>query len=148
GPADVRAARPRDHRGYHVQVASSGRRRPQGRPHVFAARSDHRGDGASPWIDGRHPRYERFSEGAYAPVQSVGRSASVPDTMTRGAVLNAMTDISPPSAAASTGDPSPMMAQYLEIKRAHPSDLLFYRMGDFYEMFFDDAVVGAKALDL
>ena len=35
---------------------------------------------------------------------------------------------------------TPMMAQYLEIKAAHPDALLFYRMGDFYEMFFDDAV--------
>ena len=41
-----------------------------------------------------------------------------------------------------------MMAQYLEIKRAHPDCLLFYRMGDFYELFFDDAVKAAKALDI
>ncbi|ARC90388.1 DNA mismatch repair protein MutS [Rhodovulum sp. MB263] len=41
-----------------------------------------------------------------------------------------------------------MMAQYLEIKRAHPGALLFYRMGDFYEMFFDDAVAAAQALDI
>ncbi|WP_074221651.1 DNA mismatch repair protein MutS [Rhodovulum sp. ES.010] len=41
-----------------------------------------------------------------------------------------------------------MMAQYLEIKEAHPGALLFYRMGDFYEMFFDDAVAAAEALDI
>ncbi|WP_108025672.1 DNA mismatch repair protein MutS [Rhodovulum kholense] len=41
-----------------------------------------------------------------------------------------------------------MMAQYLEIKAAHPGALLFYRMGDFYEMFFDDAVAAAEALDI
>ncbi len=41
-----------------------------------------------------------------------------------------------------------MMAQYLEIKSAHPDALLFYRMGDFYEMFFDDAVAAASALDI
>ncbi|MFY9209931.1 MAG: DNA mismatch repair protein MutS [Aestuariivita sp.] len=41
-----------------------------------------------------------------------------------------------------------MMAQYLEIKEAHPDALLFYRMGDFYEMFFDDAVAAAEALDI
>ncbi|MCK0120779.1 DNA mismatch repair protein MutS [Loktanella sp. F6476L] len=41
-----------------------------------------------------------------------------------------------------------MMAQYLEIKQAHPDALLFYRMGDFYEMFFDDAVHAAEALDI
>ncbi|MFK7875005.1 MAG: DNA mismatch repair protein MutS [Paracoccaceae bacterium] len=43
---------------------------------------------------------------------------------------------------------TPMMAQYLEIKQAHPDALLFYRMGDFYEMFFEDAVEAAEALDI
>ncbi|MGR3484308.1 MAG: DNA mismatch repair protein MutS [Paracoccaceae bacterium] len=43
---------------------------------------------------------------------------------------------------------TPMMAQYLAIKAEHPDALLFYRMGDFYEMFFDDAVAGAAALDI
>ncbi|WP_093324142.1 DNA mismatch repair protein MutS [Shimia haliotis] len=41
-----------------------------------------------------------------------------------------------------------MMAQYLEIKALYPDALLFYRMGDFYEMFFDDAVAAAEALDI
>ncbi|MDF0603726.1 DNA mismatch repair protein MutS [Psychromarinibacter sp. C21-152] len=41
-----------------------------------------------------------------------------------------------------------MMAQYLEIKGQYPDALLFYRMGDFYEMFFDDAVDAAGALDI
>ena len=41
-----------------------------------------------------------------------------------------------------------MMAQYLEIKAQYPQALLFYRMGDFYEMFFDDAVAAAQALDI
>ena len=41
-----------------------------------------------------------------------------------------------------------MMAQYHAIKSAHPDGLLFYRMGDFYEMFFDDAVAAAAALDI
>jgi len=43
---------------------------------------------------------------------------------------------------------TPMMAQFLEIKADHPDALLFYRMGDFYEMFFDDAVAAAGALDI
>jgi len=43
---------------------------------------------------------------------------------------------------------TPMMAQYLKIKAAHPDALLFYRMGDFYEMFFDDAVAAAESLDI
>jgi len=41
-----------------------------------------------------------------------------------------------------------MMAQYLAVKAAHPDALLFYRMGDFYELFFDDAVAAAGALNL
>ena len=43
---------------------------------------------------------------------------------------------------------TPMMAQYLGLKAEYPDALLFYRMGDFYEMFFDDAVAAAPALDI
>ena len=43
---------------------------------------------------------------------------------------------------------TPMMAQFSEIKKEYPLALLFYRMGDFYELFFDDAVVAAEALDI
>lgn len=43
---------------------------------------------------------------------------------------------------------TPMMAQYLEIKAHYPEALLFYRMGDFYELFFDDAAAAAEALDI
>ncbi|MHB0776692.1 DNA mismatch repair protein MutS [Halomonas sp. WWR20] len=43
---------------------------------------------------------------------------------------------------------TPMMAQYLKIKREHPDVLLFYRMGDFYELFFDDAKRAAQLLDI
>ncbi|MEM8572090.1 MAG: DNA mismatch repair protein MutS [Pseudomonadota bacterium] len=43
---------------------------------------------------------------------------------------------------------TPMMAQYLEIKSAHTDALLFYRMGDFYELFFDDAEAASAALDI
>ena len=52
----------------------------------------------------------------------------------------------PVSAAKATV--TPMMAQYLEIKGNYPEALLFYRMGDFYEMFFDDAVAASEALDI
>ncbi|MGR3290344.1 MAG: DNA mismatch repair protein MutS, partial [Paracoccaceae bacterium] len=41
-----------------------------------------------------------------------------------------------------------MMVQFLEIKEGYPDAILFYRMGDFYEMFFDDAVLAAEALDI
>src|SRR5215813_9701192 len=43
---------------------------------------------------------------------------------------------------------TPMMAQYLEIKTAHQEYLLFYRMGDFYELFFADAEKASEALDI
>jgi DNA mismatch repair protein MutS len=43
---------------------------------------------------------------------------------------------------------TPMMEQYLEIKAAHPGLLLFYRMGDFYELFFDDAETASRALGI
>ncbi|MGD1878504.1 MAG: DNA mismatch repair protein MutS [Kiloniellaceae bacterium] len=43
---------------------------------------------------------------------------------------------------------TPMMAQYLAIKQAHPGCLLFYRMGDFYELFFEDAEQASAALDI
>jgi DNA mismatch repair protein MutS len=42
---------------------------------------------------------------------------------------------------------TPMMQQYLRIKAEHPDMLLFYRMGDFYELFFDDAEKAAQLLD-
>jgi DNA mismatch repair protein MutS len=50
--------------------------------------------------------------------------------------------------SADGGKITPMMAQYLAVKRAHPELLLFYRMGDFYELFFDDALAASKALDI
>jgi DNA mismatch repair protein MutS len=56
--------------------------------------------------------------------------------------------------AGATGDApakraaTPMMAQYWAIKRENPGTLLFFRMGDFYELFFDDAVKAAAALDI
>ena len=45
-------------------------------------------------------------------------------------------------------DATPMMAQYLALKAAHADYLLFYRMGDFYELFFADAAKAAEALDI
>jgi DNA mismatch repair protein MutS len=56
-------------------------------------------------------------------------------------------DAAPPPVAVPAAA-SPMMTQYHEIKTAHPGYLLFYRMGDFYELFFDDAVQAAPALDI
>ncbi|MBQ9994204.1 MAG: DNA mismatch repair protein MutS, partial [Clostridia bacterium] len=46
------------------------------------------------------------------------------------------------------GELSPMMRQYLEIKGRNPDALLFFRLGDFYEMFFDDAKTASRELEL
>jgi DNA mismatch repair protein MutS len=53
-----------------------------------------------------------------------------------------------PTAADVNARPSPMLEQYIEIKANNPDSLLFYRMGDFYEMFFDDAETASRALGI
>ncbi len=53
-----------------------------------------------------------------------------------------------PAEAAGPGEATPMMAQYLALKAAHADYLLFYRMGDFYELFFADAAKASEALDI
>jgi DNA mismatch repair protein MutS len=61
------------------------------------------------------------------PAEAAGRAAQPPDA---------------------GGRPTPVMEQYIEIKAANPDCLLFYRMGDFYELFFDDAEVASSALGI
>src|SRR5258708_2626875 len=59
--------------------------------------------------------------------------------------------VSVPTPAESMDAPArvtPMMEQYLEIKAAHPGLLLFYRMGDFYELFFEDAEIASRTLGI
>src|SRR4051812_9883777 len=58
-----------------------------------------------------------------------------------------MNDPDPPQPA-DEGRVTPAMSQYVEIKAANPDCLLFYRMGDFYEMFFEDAEVASRALGI
>jgi DNA mismatch repair protein MutS len=53
-----------------------------------------------------------------------------------------------PIASGEAGRVTPMMEQYIEIKAANPDCLLFYRMGDFYELFFDDAEIASRALGI
>lgn len=43
---------------------------------------------------------------------------------------------------------TPMMRQYLDIKENYPDTLVFYRIGDFYEMFFNDALVASRELEI
>src|SRR5512137_1677620 len=56
--------------------------------------------------------------------------------------------MSPQPLAQSASSHTPMMQQYLRIKAEHPDTLVFYRMGDFYELFFDDARRANKLLDI
>src|SRR5256714_1070966 len=65
--------------------------------------------------------------------------------MTIQQTIPASADATPAEAAARV---TPMMEQYLEIKAANPGLLLFYRMGDFYELFFEDAEIASRALDI
>src|ERR1700681_2626090 len=46
------------------------------------------------------------------------------------------------------GNTTPMVRQYRELKSQHPGTLLFFRLGDFYELFFEDAVIGARELQI
>src|SRR5581483_10092679 len=66
--------------------------------------------------------------------------------------MEAARALPPPDIADVTAEPAarvtPMMEQYLEIKAANPGCLLFYRMGDFYELFFEDAEVASRALGI
>ena len=66
--------------------------------------------------------------------------------MTIQPAFPAPSDGEPPAEAASRV--TPMMEQYLEIKAANPGLLLFYRMGDFYELFFEDAEIASRALGI
>jgi DNA mismatch repair protein MutS len=52
------------------------------------------------------------------------------------------------TAATASNAYTPMMQQYLRIKAEHPNDIVFYRMGDFYELFFDDAKQASQLLDI
>src|SRR5215470_19901084 len=74
-------------------------------------------------------------------------SAPVPIAALRPTVSDAAQP-RPPETATDAALATPAMLQYLASKRAHPDCLLFYRMGDFYELFFEDAVKAAKALDI
>src|SRR5438046_5301613 len=47
-----------------------------------------------------------------------------------------------------SGNPTPMIRQYRELKAKHPGTLLFFRLGDFYELFFEDAIVGSRELQI
>src|SRR5277367_6817611 len=56
--------------------------------------------------------------------------------------------IAEPIAKSMTEPSTPLMRQYAAVKKEHPTALLFFRLGDFYELFFDDAIVAAKELQI
>lgn len=62
--------------------------------------------------------------------------------------MNAATDLTPDAAALDLEGATPVMAQYLQTKAQYPDAILMFRMGDFYELFFEDAVTAAQALSL
>ena len=69
-------------------------------------------------------------------------------------IIGAMSSSAPAATAAIDAPPrpsaghTPMMQQYLRVKAEHPDKLLFYRMGDFYELFYDDAQRASRLLDI
>src|SRR5258708_20010100 len=62
--------------------------------------------------------------------------------------FRAPADFGPSSQQGDDQRVTPLMEQYVEIKAANPGCLLFYRMGDFYELFFEDAEVASPALGI
>ncbi len=75
---------------------------------------------------------------------NVARPTIAPDTAASTEAVERAT----PMAPADAGRVTPMMEQYIEIKAANPDCLLFYRMGDFYELFFQDAEIASRALGI
>ena len=84
--------------------------------------------------------------------RSYNKSGASPKHLSYIGAMNKMgSKIAAPAVAKisdKAGKVTPMMVQYLAIKAEHADCLLFYRMGDFYELFFDDAEVAARALDI
>jgi DNA mismatch repair protein MutS len=70
-----------------------------------------------------------------------------PSTAPKGPVAPLLS-VTTSSSAASRAPATPAMRQYLDVKRQHRDAIVFFRMGDFYEMFYEDALAAARALDL
>ncbi len=85
---------------------------------------------------------EPVEETSTAVIVDAGARLEAPMSSAPGALPASMTS------AASIAEATPSMAQYLEIKAANPDSILWYRMGDFYELFFEDAVVASSALSI
>jgi len=77
-----------------------------------------------------------------------GSDAAVPAPYSAEAPADLPNEAPDVGARAVIADVTPSMAQFLEIKAANPDCILWYRMGDFYELFFDDAIVASQALGI
>lgn len=98
----------------------------------------HRTDQGTLWEEPAEPAPAPAPAPAGAPVNNAPA----------GAPANNAADGVSPRIAAEDFAATPVMVQYLALKREHPDALLFFQMGDFFEMFFDDAVAAAGALDI
>ena len=92
---------------------------------------------------GAWPRKREGAGGAGRQFRPMRLPAPEPPASTSRAIRSARSGPAAPPPGV-----TPSMAQFLEIKAANPDCLLFYRMGDFYELFFEDAVAAAQALGI
>ena len=90
----------------------------------------------------RRQRNEDEAQDRDQAADAAGADAIEPVTVSAHQPAPPQTPTSP------VGEATPSMAQFLEIKTANPDSLLWYRMGDFYELFFDDAVAASQALGI
>ena len=85
-------------------------------------------------------------------IRPTGRTPAAAAAVLAGRVMTVLSPAEPPDAPGAAlpdaGGATPVMAQFFEAKRAQPDALVFFRMGDFYELFFDDAVRAAEALGI
>src|SRR5207253_443651 len=92
----------------------------------------------------RHERSLQGPGGALRDARRSGAGAAPPEDPPGGAAVRGGGAVTPPRVDADT----PLMQQYRELKARHPDAILFFRMGDFYEMFEDDAQLAARELGL
>src|SRR3954464_10875525 len=98
-------------------------------------------------INGRRNDSELFDEDQ--PMRThFSREEARPLAESASAAKPAATSRAAPKAPEDGARATPMMAQYVEIKGVNPDCLLFYRMGDFYELFFEDAEIASRALGI
>jgi len=97
------------------------------------------------------PKRQRSSEDTARPDGDADTAAARREQAVREEHAPAPAPAPSPASApspAGIGEATPSMAQFLEIKTANPDSILWYRMGDFYELFFDDAVIASQALGI